>query len=146
MSLPAHLEIVGNKQGVISRSSDMKGREGTILVHHVQHSMTLPSEVTAAGKSLHTPMIITKSLDQVTPKLNQAFISSELLTVTLKWYRIDPTGHEEHYFSHILSDAIIKSIDLDMEMEHLSIAYSKILWRWELGAVEAQDYWQGHGQ
>ncbi len=142
MSLPAHLEIIGNHQGNIEGSCDMQGRKGTIFVHHIQHSISVPSAITLGGKRVHGPLIITKDVDKASPKLNQALTRGEKLAITLKWYRINPSGHEEHYFTHILENAIIKSLNLDMELEHVAFVYKKIIWRWEPDGIESEDYWK----
>lgn len=141
MSLPAHLKIRGNSQGDIAGSCDMKGREGTIFVRHVEHAVLIPSAVADGGKRMHEPLIITKDMDKSSPKLNQALVNCEALDIILKWYRIDSSGHEEHYFTHTLKRAIIKSINLDMELEHIAFTYETIIWRWEPDGIETEDSW-----
>lgn len=142
MSLPVHVEIVGENQGEIKGSCDMKGREGTIRVHHVHHELHVPSGE-KGGKRIHSPLVISKSIDQASPKLSQALASSEILkSVKIKWYRIDPTGHEEHYYTVELDKARIKSLTVDMETENVAFSYKTITWRWENPAVETMDTWE----
>ncbi len=142
MSLPAHMKIRGDKQGEIEGSCDMEGREGTIFVHHAQHAVTVPSSIADGGKRMHDPLVIMKNIDKSSPILNQALVQGERLHVTLKWYRINPHGNEENYFTHTLEGAIIKSISLDMEFEQVSFTYEKIVWCWEPSGIETEDHWK----
>ena len=142
MSLPAHMQIIGERQGNIEGSCEMEGREGTIFVRRVQHAVTVSSSIADGGKRMHEPLDITKDIDKASPILNQALVQGDKLSVLLKWYRIDSTGHEEHYFTHKLENAIIKSICIDMELEYVSFTYEKINWRWEPDGIETEDSWE----
>lgn len=42
MPLPLHLELIGKKQGKINGSCDMQGREDSILIQAIHHSIVLP--------------------------------------------------------------------------------------------------------
>jgi type VI secretion system secreted protein Hcp len=76
------------------------------------------------------------------------------MTVTIKWYRIDPKGKEEHYFTHELTDAIIVSIkpfvpvvflkenEPYRHMEEVSFTYKKIKWTQVPDSKEAEDDWE----
>ncbi len=141
MSLPAHMEIKGDSQGKIEGSCEMEGREGTIFIRHAQHAVIVPSSADG-GKRVHEPLTITKDMDKSSPKLNQALVNEEKLDIILKWYRINSVGHEEHYFTHTLKKAIIESINLDMEIEHIAFTYERIIWRWEPDGIETEDSWE----
>ena len=94
MAMPAHLTLTGEKQGKIEGSCEMKGREGTILVYGMTHSVSIPTSSTdglSTGKRVHGALNITKEYDKSSPKLYQALCSGEHLSnVTIKWYRITP--------------------------------------------------------
>jgi type VI secretion system secreted protein Hcp len=74
--------------------------------------------------------------------------------VTIKYYRIDPGGKEEHYFTVKLEDAIIVNMepyfpltfaqdsDYYKHMEKVGFTYKKIIWTWEPDGIEAQDDWK----
>jgi len=157
MPMPCNLTVEGQKQGKIEGSCEFQGREGTILVEAMTHEVYIPRDPhsgLATGKRVHQPLTITKLYDKASPKLYQALCSGEhMKNVTIKWYRIRPTGEEEHYFTHKLEDAIVVSVKawmpnvLDKEkesfshMEDVSFTYSKITWTWEIDGVEAQDAW-----
>jgi type VI secretion system secreted protein Hcp len=158
MPLPAHLTLEGTKQGVIKGSCPMQGREGTIMVQALNHEVSIPRDPQtglATGKRLHHPLTILKDLDKSTPLLYQALTSGEhMKSVEIKWYRIDPQGSEEHFFTTRLEDAIIVSIrpmiknclepgGLDLPcLEEVSFTYRKAIWRWEPDGIESEDDWR----
>jgi len=159
MPMPFHMELTGNTQGNISEGcSDMKGRENTILCQALNHEVYIPRDPQTGlptGKRVHNPLTVTKVFDKSTPKFFQALSTGERMSnVTLKYYRINPSGNEEHYFTIKLEDAIIVSVkpwvpnalDSSRErfthMEDVSFTYSKIIWTWEIDGVEAQDEWK----
>jgi len=124
MAMPANLTMTGERQGKSDGSCDRKGRGGTILVYAMGHDVTIPRSPTdglATGKRVHGPLTVTKEFDKSSPKLYQALCTGEhLKTVTLKWYRITKQGTEEHYFTHVLEDAIIVSIKPSMPVTLLA--------------------------
>ncbi len=157
MPMPLHLEIEGKNQGKIEGSCEMQGREGTILVQALTHTVHIPRSPQTGlptGKRVHGPLVITKEVDKSTPKLYQALCTGEQMSsVVIKWYRIDPSGTEEHYFTTKLQDAIITEIKAWMpnaldekkasfkHMEDVSFTYKKIIWTWEPDGIESEDDW-----
>ena len=158
MPMPAHMELTGENQGKIDGSCDMQGREDTILIQAMNHNVRIPRDPQtglAIGKRIHEALTVTKVYDKSSPKLYQALCTGEHFSeVVIKWYRIDPTGKEEHYFTHALEDAILVDIkpwtpnclDPNTEsfshMEDLSFTYRKIKWTFEDGGIEAEDDWK----
>ena len=60
----------------------MQGREDTILVQAVDHSIAIPRDTQTGlptGKRVHHPMKITKMYDKSSPKLYQALVTGERL-------------------------------------------------------------------
>lgn len=157
MPMPAHMTLEGEQQGTIDGSCEMQGRENTILVQAFNHEVRIPRDPQSGlstGKRVHNALSVVKVFDKSSPKLYQALCTGEhMKIVTIKWYRIDPQGQEEHYFTHVLEDAIIVSIrpwmpnclDTQTEgfthMEELMFTYKKIRWTWEVDGVEAEDSW-----
>ena len=158
MPMPAHMELEGENQGKIEGSSTQQGREKTILIEAMNHRVRIPRDLQTGlptGKRVHEALTVTKVYDKSSPKLYQALCTGEhLKDVVIKWYRIDPTGQEEHYFTHTLTDAIIVEIKpwmpncLDSatesfsHMEDVSFTYRKIRWTWEADGIEAEDDWE----
>jgi type VI secretion system secreted protein Hcp len=158
MPMPAHLELTGNNQGKIDGSCTQQGRENTVLVEAFNHEVYIPRDPQTGhpvGKRVHNAFSIVKTYDKSSPKLYQALVTGERFSdVIVKWYRIDPTGAEEHYFTHKLQDAIIVSIRPWMpncldpatesfsHMEEVSFVYRKIIWTWEVDGIESEDDWE----
>ncbi len=157
MPMPFHMTVGGATQGPIEGSCDQEGREGTILCQAYDHQIDIPRDTQSGlpvGKRVHGPLTITKVFDKASPKLAQALTSGEQLEVELKWYRIDATGIEEHYFTIKLEDAIVvgmkawtpNCLDATKEgfshMEDVSYTYTKIIWTWEPDGIETEDSWK----
>ncbi|HEX7372496.1 MAG TPA: Hcp family type VI secretion system effector [Thermodesulfobacteriota bacterium] len=157
MPMPAHMTVTGENQGAIDGSCDMTGREKTILVYSMAHDVHIPRDPQsglASGKRIHGPLSIVKEYDKSSPKLYQALCTGEhMKEVKIKWYRIDPKGKEEHYFTHTLEDAIVVAMKPYMpmvflkenepyrHMEDVAFTYKKIKWTWEIDGIESEDSW-----
>lgn len=161
MPMPAHAYFTGTRQGKIDGSCDIKGRETSSLIQEFAHEISMPKDPQSGlptGKRVHKPFMICKFFDKASPKLYQALATGERFTnVTLNWYRITPAGEEEHYFTHVLEDAIIISIKPYMpnclnptteqfqHMEEVSFTYRKIIWTWVVDGIESMDDWKVPG-
>ncbi len=159
MPMPFHMSITGQTQGNITEGcSDIQGREDTCLCQALDHEVYIPRDIQTGlptGKRVHRAVTVTKVFDKASPKLYQALCTGERMSdVTFKFYRIAPTGNEEHYFTIKLQDAIVVSAKpwipncLDpskeslMHMEDISFTYSHITWTWEPDGIESEDRWQ----
>lgn len=142
-----HISLTGQNQGVIEGSCTVAGKEGTSVVVEFEHDLYIPLDPLSGqptGRRVHQPLRVVKFMDKATPKLFQALCTGEHLTeVMLKWYRIDPTGNEEHYFTTRLEDAVIVAIKPSgcplEHMEDVSFTYHRIVWTWEPDGIEYQD-------
>jgi len=158
MPQPSHLSLTGRTQGLISQGCcTMQGSEDTILVEAVDHLIEIPRDPQTGlptGKRVHQPLKLTKLYDKGSPKLYQALVTGERLDdVTVKFYRIAPTGKEEHYFTIKLSNAILvdirnwvpncldKTFEQYQHMEDISFTYQAIEWTWEPDGVMSMDDW-----
>ena len=114
MPMPAHMTLSGENQGDIQGPVTMAGREDTILVQAFNHEIHIPRDPQSGlstGKRVHGALSIVKTYDNASPKLYQALCTGEhMKEVQIKWYRINPAGQEEWYFTHTLEDAIIVSM------------------------------------
>jgi len=158
MPLPAFMTLEGEKQGKIEGSVTQKGREGSIQVQAFDHEVYIPSDRQsggATGNRVHKPLTITKVFDKSSPKLYQALTSGEKIkNAEIKWFRIDPSGKEQHYFTTKIEDAQIVSVKPSMpsvlaaqsenmtHMEDVSFTYRKVNWKWVPDGIEAEDDWQ----
>jgi type VI secretion system secreted protein Hcp len=151
------MTLEGEAQGVIEGSCEMSGREGTILLDAFDHTVRIPRDPQSGlstGKRVHEAFKVVKVYDKASPKLYQALCQGEhMKVVTVKWYRIDPSGQEQHYFTHTLTDAIVVSMRPWMpncldpltesftHMEEVMFTYKKIRWTWEIDGIESEDSW-----
>jgi type VI secretion system secreted protein Hcp len=158
MPMPFYMTLEGYDQGKIEGSCDQTGREGNILCQALTHEVSIPRDPQSgqpAGQRVHKALTITKVFDKASPKLYQALTRGERMKdVTMKWYRIDVTGTEQHYFTIRLEDAVVVSMRptvpncLDPQfasyghMEEVSFTYRKIVWTWEPDGIESEDDWK----
>ena len=74
MALPGYLTLEGKNQGKIEGDCVQKGREKTILVYAVDHTVEIPRDNLTGlptGNRIHRPLTITKHTDMASPLLYQ---------------------------------------------------------------------------
>jgi len=158
MPIPIHLIVEGETQGKIDGSCTIQGRENTILVEKLDHSVFIPSDPQSGlptGKRIHGPLTVTQMIDKSTPKLFQALCSGEhLKNVTLDFYQISKQGKEEKYFTTKLENAVVVKMSPwipnvlqkeNHDLQHMldvSFTYEKIIWTWVKDGIETEDSWQ----
>jgi type VI secretion system secreted protein Hcp len=149
------MEVEGSKQGKIEGDCKMAGREGTVEVVALDHTIHIPTneqDGSPVGKRIHKPLKITKIVDKSSPLLSMALCTGEPCTVTLKWYR-QAGAAEEHYFTTTLEEAVMVDqrtfipnvFDRDTKeyqhMEECSFTYRKIIWTHETEGKQSEDDW-----
>ncbi len=163
MAMMAYAYLKGQKSGQIKGSVIQKGREDSIAVIAVSHSIVSPRDPQSGlptGQRMHKPYVITKELDKATPVLYNVLCTNENLTeVVLKFYTPQikaqtGVGTEVNHFTVKLTNANIASIDFRManirhpdlvkfaEWEELAMTYQKIEWTWNDGGITASDDWE----
>jgi len=162
MALNAYLTLKGQKQGAIKGSVTQKGKEGKIMVIAVSHEIVSPRDAAsgqATGKRQHKPFVITKELDQSTPKLYNALCTNENITeFELQFFgtKASPVGvnAEFNHYTVKLTNARIVDIRFAMpnnknpeltrysEYEEVAFVYQKITWTWMMGGIMAEDDWE----
>lgn len=163
MSLMTYGYLVGQKSGQIKGSITQKGREESIGVIAISHSIVSPRDPQSGlptGQRLHKPFVFTKEVDKATPALFNVLCTNEnLSSATFKFWQpqIKATtgvGSEVQFFTVKLTNANIASIDFRQpnirnpetmklaEYEEISLTYQKIEWTWTDGGVVASDDWQ----
>ncbi|WP_437520806.1 type VI secretion system tube protein TssD [Sorangium sp. So ce726] len=170
MALQSHLKLKGVTQGPIDGSVTQKGRENTIAIIAVQHSVVSPRDPATgmpSGKRQHKPFVITKELDKATPLLYNALVNNESISEwELKFYTpgtkaASNVGKEQNHYTVKLTNATVASIDFHMdntrltdgskdrpEYERISFTYQKIEWSYDDGggARQADDDWETPNQ
>ena len=167
MPTPAYMSIKGTNQTDITTGAFtpasvgniyQEGHEDEFLVEAFNHAVTLPRDPQSgqpSGQRVHSPVVVTKIFDKSSPQLYQALATGEVLTeCKIKWYRTSQTGHQEHYFTIDLVDAILVSIKASMpncqdpgqahftHLEEVSLAYRKITWTHEIAGTSGSDDWR----
>ena len=151
----ASLKLKGSTQGEIQGSAVQKGREGTLRVLAVSHSIQSPRDPAsglATGKRQHKPVVVTVELDRAAPLLYRALVSNERLPeVLLRFYAPGSkgVGLEVHSHSLRLVNAGLAEIKLlksddpkQSDTLELSFTYQKIEWIWTEGNITATDDWE----
>jgi type VI secretion system secreted protein Hcp len=117
MARTAYVTITGARQGPIKGEVTATGREGSIPLITLTSQIATPFDQASGavtGRRQHRPIVITKPLDQATPKLYDALIKNEVLTdVTIKFWRPAAdragagagVGAEQQYFTIALTNA-----------------------------------------
>ena len=163
MALNAYLTLKGQKQGAIKGSVTQKGKEGKIMVIAVSHEIVSPRDTAsgqATGKRQHKPFVITKELDQSSPKLYTTLCTNENITeFELQFFAPKATagtgvGTEVNHYTVKLTNAHIVDIRFAMlnnknpeltrcaEYEEVAFTYQKINWTWVNGGIMAEDDWE----
>lgn len=163
MGYNAYLRLKGQKSGDIKGSVTQKGREDSILVIAVSHSIVSPRDPASGlptGKRQHKPFVITKELDKSSPLLYNVLCTNENLPEwTLKFWTPQGAGgpgmgSEVQHFTIKLTNANIASIDYRMlnnkipenlqrkEYEEIAFTYQRIEWVWTDGGITAEDDWE----
>lgn len=158
MAMTSYLTIEGKNQGKMEGDCAQKGREKTILVYAIDHSLEIPRDTLTGmptGQRVHKPFTITKHVDPASPLIMQACCTGEQMkTWQLDYYHITETGTEELYYQVKLENAIIVSIRHFKptvflpdnkpyhDMEEVSFSYEKITWTHKIANKEAVDNWK----
>jgi len=162
MSLMAYAYIVGQKSGQVKGSIIQKGREDSIGVIAISHSIVSPRDPQSGlptGQRMHKPFEITKEVDKSSPILYNMLCTNEnIKTCTVKMWTpqlkaTSGVGQEVNHFNIELVNANFASVDFRMpniripdlqkltEYEAWAMTYEQITWTWVDGGITAMDSW-----
>ena len=167
MPTPCYISIEGSTQGPITQGAFtaesvgnifVEGHEDEMMVQAFDHTVTVPTDPQSgqpAGQRVHKAFKFTVALNKSVPLMYNSLAAGELLpTVTLNWYRTSTEGKQEHFFSTVLTDAIIVNIDCKMphcqdgqsqdytQLVEVSMAYRQIDWSHEISGTSGADDWR----
>src|SRR5262245_54856034 len=119
MAMQAYAYLKGQKSGQIKGSVTQKGREDSIGVIAVSHSIVSPRDPQSGlptGQRMHKPFVMTKELDKSTPLLYNMLCTNENVSeATFKFWTpqikaATGVGSEVQHFTIKLTNANIASI------------------------------------
>jgi len=155
----AYLRLQGLRQGSINGGCTTPGFVGQIIVFGVDHEINVPfNEVDGAptAAARHSPLVITKGIDEASPLLHNALKSGEVMNeFTLQLWRPDKGGTMIMYLRIRLTDARIVKVrqvmpnNTDTSLaslpayEEVSFAYSRIERFWSEEKTTVSSYWNG---
>lgn len=163
MAMMAYMYAKGQKSGAVKGSITQKGREDSIGIISVNHSIMTPRDPQSGlptGQRMHKPFVITKELDKSSPVLYNMLCTNENVTeVILKFWTpqikaATGVGSEVQHYTVKLTNANIAEIQFNManirdpalvkfaEYEQVSFTYQKIEWTWTDGGITADDDWE----
>ena len=153
----AFMTITGVVQGNIEGSIAASGHEGAVGLVGFNHLVDVPFDQKTgqlSGVPQHHYFAVTKAVDKSSVKLYQALLTGEKLSdVTIQFYRISGEGAEERYYTILLTNASIVSIESSLPknledaevfiapMEEVAFVYKNIAWTWVLDGIEYNSDW-----
>jgi type VI secretion system secreted protein Hcp len=118
MAIPAYMWLKDDGGADIKGSSRVQGREGSVEVKGFSHGLNLPVDNHSGkvtGQRMHSPMLIEKEFDSVSPYLYKAVAKGQTLkSAELKWYRINDAGKEEVYFTMLMEGVKVVGVNPNM--------------------------------
>lgn len=159
MAIPVYLWIEDDGGTLIKGSVDASGREGSIEVSELMHSVEQPIDPLtgkATAKRLHSSYAFMKNVDSSSSYLYKSLSSGQTLkNAVFKFYRINYNGQEEEYFITTLENVKVTEIEpfmMDIKnpqwerhdhFEYVDLAYEKITWHYLDGNIIHSDSWKG---
>lgn len=153
MSNPAYLWLVDANGSPMVGSALVLGRVGAIELKSVTHNVNVPTDGNTGrltGTRYHSPIMVKKEFDRVTPMLYRAQSEGATLkSATIKMYSITEAGVEREYFNIIMNNVKITSMTADLypgagtgtHMETLLLRYESITWKHCEGNIIYTDTW-----
>ena len=145
------IHIEGQTQGTIDGDLTLPGEEGNIGAMGFSSSVYMPYDPASGqptGRRQYSPIMISKSFDVASVRMNQAFLTNERLAqVLLHFYTTGGQGQDLHYYSVELVDASIVSYDQSTEdgitpvVEQWGFVFRRIRWTDEVNHIETTDDW-----
>lgn len=157
MAIPVYLWLMDDNGKTIKGSVDVRGREGSIEVSELMHSIELPTDTLTGkitAKCLHSSFSFMKEIDSSSPCLYKSLSTGQTLkSAVFKFYRINSNGQEEEYFRTSLENIKVTEVDslmMDVKKhqwarhnhaEFIDFSYKKITWHYLDGNVIYSDSW-----
>lgn len=115
MAIPVYLWLEDDGGAPIKGNVDVSGREGSIEVTELMHSVEQPTDpmtCNTTAKRLHSSYSFMKGVDNATCFLYKALSMGQTLKMAVfKFYRINDNGQEEEYFRTTLENVKVTEIE-----------------------------------
>ena len=157
MPSAAYLFITDHQGKSIKSAVKIQGREDSAEVHTFDYHVSVPSDRNSGilmGVREHSEVVLGKQFDAASPVLfNICCRGVTLQKLRLEWFKINPTGKEENYFTHIFSNVNIVKYRQHMQhvkdaafkhhghQEEVSLRFQKIEMLYPNGNISAADDW-----
>lgn len=158
MAIPVYLWLEDSHGNTIKGSVDIRGREHSIEVLELMHSVEMPTDNNTGkitGKRLHSSYAFEKETDSASAYLFKALSSGETFKKAMfKFYRINDAGQEVEYFrtaletvkvtdmNQFMYDVKNKSRQKHTHHEYIDLGYEKITWHYLDGNIIHSDSWR----
>ena len=155
MAQTVHLNLVIDGNDVEGESTIASlNRRGTIECSTFTSNLDTPREVSSGaltGRRQHSPVTITKRIDQTTPLLLKALCQNEPVTsAEFRFFRLNRSRVEEHFYTVLLENGYISSVQQVSKdaitggrntpmMEEVSFVFQQITWTYEIGGATHMD-------
>ncbi|WP_208952526.1 type VI secretion system tube protein TssD [Rahnella sp. ChDrAdgB13] len=157
MAIPVYLWLKDDGGADIKGSVDVNGREGSIEVTGIQHSVCLPTDPRTgkiAATRSHSSYYFEKEIDSSSPYLYKAVTTGQALkSAEFKFYAINHAGQEQEYFNTSLESVRVVSVmpimfDIKSPLfekvghrECVELMFEKITWHYIDGNIIHSDSW-----
>lgn len=155
MAIPVYLWLEDESGLPVKGSVDIHGREGTIEVTELMHSVEQPTDPLtgkSTAKRIYSSYAFMKDLDASSSFLYRYLSTGrQLKKAVFVFYRINHNGQEEEYFRTTLENVRVTEIESMMmdarnagwekhtHMEYVDLAYEKITWHYIDGNIIHSD-------
>lgn len=157
MAIPVYLWLYDDAGNHIKGSAGVLGREDSIEVVSLHHSIELPTD-DLSGKitanRIHQSFSFVKEIDASSTYFYQALTTGKnLKSAIFKFYKINDAGQEVNYFTVTLEKVKVESVISLMynikeaygerrnHLEYIDLGYKKITWHYTEGNIIHSDSW-----
>lgn len=134
-----------------------EGRADSIEVVELTHEVRSPIDGSSgmrSGHREHRPLMVVARIDRATPLLYKAWSNNEDCEVEIRFWRPDPNGREQQFFTILLTGVSVASVKMHVpstvrpetaslpEQVEYSFQYEEITWIAEAVNIEHVDHWR----
>lgn len=157
MAIPVYLWLKDDGGADIKGSVDVAGREYSIEILAIDHSVSLSTDNhtgKVSGNRVHNSFGFDKEIDSSSPYLYRAICTGQKLkSAEFRYYRVNDAGQEALYFTVTLEGVKVVSVmplmydiksaygEARNHLEAIELRYEKITWRYLDGNISHSDAW-----